>query len=108
MERLTDQIRKLLPTWRRAAVVAPLKTGRGAITKAGNGHVRRMLLERAAGRRLCLTRPNLLSHLFSLPILLNTSPASPLFRNRTNGSRVESCCHSYSVDSAISCAISLP
>jgi hypothetical protein len=33
---------------------------------------------------------------------------SPLFRKRTNGSRVESCCHSYSVDSARFCAIPLP
>jgi hypothetical protein len=45
---------------------------------------------------------------YPLPILLNTSPTSPLFRERTNGSRVESCCHSYSVDSAICCAISSP
>src|SRR5262249_45903182 len=45
---------------------------------------------------------------YPLPILLNTSPTSPLFRKRTNGSRVESCCHSYSVDSVICCAISLP
>jgi len=55
--------------------------------------------------------PNLLSraeNTYPLPILLNTSPTSPLFRKRTNGSRVESCCHSYSVDSPICCAISLP
>jgi len=45
---------------------------------------------------------------YPLPILLNTSPTSPLFRKRTKGSRVESCCHSYSVDSAICCAISQP
>jgi cytochrome P450 len=44
----------------------------------------------------------------ALPILLSTSPTSPLFRKCTNGSLVESCCHSYSVDSAICCAISFP
>src|SRR5262249_569387 len=43
-----------------------------------------------------------------LPILLNPPPPPPLFSKRTNGSRVESCCHSYSVGSAICCAISLP
>src|SRR5262249_3903160 len=52
-------------------------------------------------------RPNPLTraeNTYPLPILLNTSPTSPLFSKRTNGSRVESCCHSYSVDSAICCA----
>jgi transposase len=94
VERLTEQIRDLLPTWRRGPVVSALqalravsmvtavtlvaeigditrfsnprelmaylglvpseyssgpKTRRGAITKAGNGHVRRVLAE-AAGR----------------------------------------------------------
>src|SRR5262249_32674781 len=102
---------------------APSTSGFPKVDVAGSTPVARSLCtlwERASRREFCekqkcrcvvLTRPNLLSraeNTYPLPILLNTSPTSPLFSKRTNGSRVESCCHSYSVDSAICCAISLP
>jgi len=63
VERLTDQLRQLVPTWRWAPVVDALQALRGGITKAGNPHARRLLAEAAWAYPSALARiaPGLLA-----------------------------------------------